>query len=238
MIINLSTTDGNLEIELSPSVIHKTYNEQIDFPEIEFNSDVSPIIHSIRLISSLEFILDENRNTERLEELLKENYWIDEEKDHLVIAEMIISEFPELWRDRMDVNWSYWLDAVDGDHMVVGLRADEIIERDLYDMPFDGGSLYYIKNFTVHNSFSNQDIEKNLLRYTFENFLPHVNGMVFFIAQDIDFDDEDKKIIKDKKMTEILETLGFSRNFNSTVNDLIFEIEVHKLQNSYIYPSF
>ncbi|MFB5270004.1 hypothetical protein ACE41H_24925 [Paenibacillus enshidis] len=43
----------------------------------------------------------------------------------------------------MDATWSYWLDAVDGDHLIVGSRADEILDRELYDDPFDNGSLSY-----------------------------------------------------------------------------------------------
>ncbi len=232
MIINLLTPDGSLKIDLLPSVIHKTHCELLDFPEVKLDSDVYPIIHSITLVSSLEIIRDEYRNTEQIEELLKEKYWVDEEMDQLVIAKMTITEFPDLWRDQMNVTWSYWLDTVDGDHMVIGLRADEILERELYDAPFIDGSLYYIKDIALHNSFSNKDIEMNLLRYTFRNFLQSVTGMVFFIAQTIDIENEtDSKIVKDKKMIEILETLGFARNFNSTVKDLILEIEADKLQN-------
>lgn len=61
--------------------------------------------------------------------------------------------------------------------------------------------------------------------------------MVFYKAQTIDFDLEkdpaikNKKVVKDKDMIEKLEECGFSRIFNSTVRDMIMEIEVYKLQD-------
>ncbi|WP_348620183.1 hypothetical protein [Paenibacillus polymyxa] len=185
----------------------------------------------------MEVINDEYEITGEIEELLKKKYWVDEDRNQLIIAKMTITEFPNTWREHMDVTWSYWLDAIDGDHLVIGSRADEILKRELYDNPFDNGSLYYIKDIVVHDSFGNDDIETDLIRYTFRNYIRNGAGVVFYIAQTVDHNIEknlatrSKRVVKEKDMIEKLEGCGFSRIFNSTVKDMIMEIEVYKLQN-------
>ncbi|MDT8976444.1 hypothetical protein RQP50_09345 [Paenibacillus sp. chi10] len=236
MYIDLLTSNGRREYEVLPSVAYETYCEHIDFPEVDFNSDIDPIVHTIKLVSNLELIIDKYEITDEIEEQLKKKYWIDENRDQLIIAKMTMTEFPNAWRERMDVSWFYWLDAIDGDHMVIGSRADEIIDRELYDTPFDNGSLYYIGDITIHDSFDYDDIEIDLIRYTFRNFIQNDAGMVFYIAQTIDNIEEiqntkNTMIVKDKNMIKKLEKCGFSRIFNSTVEDMIMEIEVHKLQD-------
>ncbi|MFK4474915.1 hypothetical protein ABH897_004683 [Paenibacillus sp. RC73] len=237
MIIDLITSTGRLEYEVLPFVTCETYCEFNDFPEFHYNSDIDPIVHNIKLVVSLEVINDEYEITDEIEELLKKKYWVDEDRDQLIIAKMTITEFPNTWRERMDVTWSYWLDVIDGDHLVIGSRADEISERELYDNPFDNGSLYYIKDIAVHDSFDNDDIEIDLIRYTFRDFVRNDVGVVFYIAQTIDHNIEKKlttrntRVVKEKDMIEKLEGCGFSRIFNSTVKDMIMEIEVYKLQD-------
>lgn len=237
MIIDLLTSTGRLEYEVLPSVTYETYCEFIDFPEVDYNSDIDPIVHTIKLVVPLEVINDEYEITDEIEELLKEKYWIDEDRDQLIIAKMTMTEFPNTWRERMDVTWSYWLDAIDGDHLVIGSRADEISERELYDNPFDNGSLYYIKDIAIHDSFYNDDIEIDLIRYTFRDFIQNDAGVVFYIAQTIEQNAEKNPttkntwIVKDNNMIKKLERCGFSRIFNSTVKDMIMEIEVCKLQD-------
>ncbi|BFH61909.1 hypothetical protein [Paenibacillus azoreducens] len=237
MLIDLITLAGRLEYEVLPSVTYETYCEFIDFPEVDYNSDIDPIVHTIKLVVSLEVLNDEYEITDEIEELLKKKYWVDEDRDQLIIAKMTMTEFPNTWRERMDVTWSYWLDAIDGDHFVIGSRADEISERELYDNPFDNGSLYYIKDIAVHDSFDNDAIEIDLIRYTFRDFIQNDTGVVFYIAQTIDHnveknpDTKNTRIVKDKDMIEKLERCGFSRIFNSTVKDMIMEIEVYKLQD-------
>lgn len=234
MIIDLSTSSKKLNIEVFPTVKYETHCELFDFPNADYNSDMMPIFHIVKLVTSLEIINDEFGVTEEIEDILKERYWVDEEEDQIIIAKMTMTEFPNSWRERMEVTWSYWLDAIDGDHLVVGSRADEIIDRELYDNPFDNGSLYYIQDVAVHDSFKNSEIEINLLRYTFYNFIQNNFGMIFFIAQTIDKDVEQDitkktRVIIGKEMLDIFEKCGFSRIFNSVVNDLVLEIEVHKL---------
>lgn len=237
MLIDLMTSTGRLEYEVLPSVTCETYCEFNDFPEFHYNSDIDPIIHTIKLVVSLEVINDEYEITGEIEELLKKKYWVDEDRNQLIVAKMTITEFPNTWREHMDVTWSYWLDAIDGDHLVIGSRADEISERELYDNPFDNGSLYYIKGAAVHGSFDNDDIETDLIRYTFRNYIRNDVGVVFYIAQTIDHNIEknlatrNTRVVKDKDMIDKLEGCGFSRIFNSTVKDMIMEIEVYKLQN-------
>ena len=237
MIIVLSTSSKNLNIEVFPTVKYETHCELFGFPDADYNTDMMPIFHIVKLVASLDTINDESEVTEEVEDILKECYWIDEEENQLVLAKMTMTEFPNSWREQMEVTWSYWLDAIDGDHLVVGSRADEILDRDLYDNPFDNGSLYYIHDLDVHDSFKNNGIEINLIRYTFSNFILNYVGMVFFIAQKIDKDIEKDstnkitRVVKDKEMLDIFERGGFSRLFNSVVNDLVLEIEVHKLQD-------
>lgn len=237
LIIDLSTSSKKMNIEVFPTVKYETHCELFDFPEADYNSDMLPISHIVKLVTSLEMLNDEYGITEEIEDILRERYWIDEDENQLIIAKMAMTEFPNSWRERMEVTWSYWLDAIDGDHLVVGSRADEIMDRDLYGNPFDNGSLYYIYDVDVHGSFKNKDIEINLLRYTFSNFIQNDIGMVFFIAQTIDKNTEQHsitkeiKVVKDTEMLDIFDKCGFSRIFNSVIKDLVLEIEVHKLQD-------
>lgn len=237
LIIDLITSTGRAEYEVLPSVTYETYCEFIDFPEVDYNSDIAPIVHTIKLVASLELMHGEYEITDEIEELLKKKYWVDEDRDQLIIARMTMTEFPNTWREHMDVTWSYWLDAIDGDHLVIGSRADELTERELYGNPFENGSLYYIQNIVVHDSFNIDDLEIDLIRYTFKNFIQNDTGVVFYIAQTIDHNIEknqntkNTRIVKDKSMIEKLEGCGFSRIFNSTVKDMIMEIEVYKLQD-------
>jgi len=146
MIIELTTSSEIKKIKVLPSVMYQTYCESLEFPDIEYNSDMQPIIHEVELVVSLEVANDEYEISEEIEENLKKKYWIDKEKNHIIIGKMTMTEFLDSWRENMGASWSYWLDALDGDHLVVGSRADEIIKRDLYDDPFDFGSLFYIQD--------------------------------------------------------------------------------------------
>lgn len=221
-------------IEIFPSVIHKSHCELSDFPQNDFNLDVDPIFHTLKLVVSLDLIKEEY---EYIEEELLEKYWIDKERNLLIIAKLRMTEFPNTWREIMGDSWSYWLDAVDGDHHVIGCRADEIIERELYDEPFDNGSLFYIQDLDVHESFKGEDLDVQLLRYTFQSFLHNATGMIFVIPQKVDKGNPRNdinssiKIIKDAEMIKQYEKCGFVRTFNSEIQDMIMEIEVHKLQD-------
>ena len=92
-----------------------------------------------------------------------------------------------------------------------------------------------IQDIDVHESFNGEDIVINLLRHTFQKFIQNDSGMVFVIPQKL----EDEKIgsvstsriVKDKFMIKQYEKCGFSRIFNSEIDDVVMEIEVHKLKN-------
>ncbi|MBA4535362.1 hypothetical protein [Brevibacillus halotolerans] len=233
MIIEILTSSGKLIFETNPSVTCKTHCEFLDFPEVEYYSDMHSIVHIVKLVVSLELLNDEHEITEEIEKNLKERFWIDEENDQLIIAKMIITQFPDSWRKRMKASWSDWLDAVDADHLIIGSRADEIIERGLYRNPFANASLYYIQDLYVHEYFKGNDTDIHLLRYTFQNFIQNAAGMVFVIPQTLGNTggiDGSPKIIKDTKMIEQYEKCGFSRIFNSTIADMVMEVEVSKLR--------
>lgn len=57
MLINLLEWNGELEFEVNPTVTYKTYCEFIDFPEVEYDSDLFPISHIIQLVVSLNYIM-------------------------------------------------------------------------------------------------------------------------------------------------------------------------------------
>lgn len=233
MDIELLISGEKLKLELYPSVTCEMHCKFLDFPKVEYDPDMEPIVHIVKLVVSLDSLNDEYEITEAIEESLKEKFWIDEENDELIIAKMVMTQFPDSWRKRMKVSWSYWLDAVDGDHLVIGSRADEIIERGLYKNPFTNASLYYIQDLNVHEYFKGNDTDIHLLRYTFQNFIQNAAGMVFVIPQRLeDSNDRDgsSKIIKDTKMIEQYEKCGFSRIFNSAIKDMVMEIEVSKLR--------
>ena len=120
---------------------------------------------------------------------------------------------------------------------MVGCRADEIIERELYDDPFDMGSLFYIQDTEVHESIEQQDINLQLIQFTFQKFLLNAAGMIFVIPQTVHKEEQNSskktpiKIIKYLELIRQYEKCGFVRAFNSDLNDTIMEIEVLKLQD-------
>ncbi|KQO18305.1 hypothetical protein [Paenibacillus sp. Leaf72] len=86
----LNMTDSkNDSIQLYTSVTHRTFNEYLEYPEFEENFDFSPIRHGIKLVASLDMILEET-NAQDIEEKLKAEYHLDNESNELVIASISI----------------------------------------------------------------------------------------------------------------------------------------------------
>ncbi|WP_171716139.1 hypothetical protein [Paenibacillus phytohabitans] len=230
MFVEIENSNQRIKVDLYPTVEYEAGATFHDFPEMEFNADTGPIYHTIKVTSSLEMILEECKGDETLEKQISERYWIDKEEDKIIMAKMVITEFPNDWKERIDESWAYWLDALDGDHAVIGNRADEILERDLYDDPFDCGSLFYVQDLEIHPEYSSSGFTIDLLKYTFEYLIRDRNGMLFVIPQErITEEAEKDRKNKTKRLIEFYEKSGFARAFNSANEDVVMEIDLRLL---------
>lgn len=233
MFMEFMKSNGPVRYFFDPSVSYTSCCNIMDFPEVDFNSDVEPIFHMVQLVTSLDLLRDEFELTEKTEAEIKNKYWVEDESDQIVIGKITITEFPNEWKEEMGVTWSYWLDALDGDHAVIGNRADEILRRNLYDDPFDFGSLFYIQQLKVHPIFRGEKIGLNLIRFTFKNLFRSSNGVVFTIAQSPITENIQKKSSSNRftKLVDYYEKIGFTRAFNSfNKDDEVMEVELYKLQ--------
>ncbi|NGM84786.1 GNAT family N-acetyltransferase [Paenibacillus sp. 7124] len=232
MIIKFHQSSIENEYEIYPFISYESQCNDLDFPEPSFDPSSSFIFHTVKLVASLDLLTDEYDNSEEIIQRLKESYAIDEDKNLIDIAELHITEFPNEWKDEIGPNWFYWLDAIDGDHAVVGSRADEILDRELYDDPFDFGSLYYIQTLKVHKAFRGEKLGLQLINYAFEHFIKDYNGMVFLIPQEpiTQEIESGKRKMKPIKLVNYYEKLGFKRVFNSINSDIVMEVEISKLR--------
>lgn len=112
-----------------------------------------------------------------------ENYWVDEYQKKLMIAKLDISEFRSEWKERIGGTWFDWLDSVDGEHSIIGVRADEIVQTKKYPNSLDQGSLFYIQNLIVHPLFRGNKLGAHLIKHSIQNLFTNQHGIVFLIAQ-------------------------------------------------------
>ncbi|SFF32857.1 hypothetical protein SAMN04487969_12653 [Paenibacillus algorifonticola] len=230
-MFTLDMTDSkNNRIQLYTSVTHRTFNEYLEYPEFEENYDFSPIRHGIKLVASLDMILDETKEQD-IEEKLKAEYYLDDESNELVIAKISITEFPAEWKENMEDSWFMWLDTLDGDHCVIGSRADEIEEQDLYDDPFSFGSLFYIERIDVHPKFRGQHTGINLIQYTFKHLIRNANGMVFLIAKPMQSTLSKKKetFKSQARLAKYYEKCGFKRVSKKKADCILMETNLQDL---------
>lgn len=152
------------------------------FQSHHFNSDTLPIFHHLQLMINR----DEIDKKLLLEDEL--NRWdlkngVDEDQRKRMIAKLDISEFRSEWKDKIGGSWFDWLDSVDGEHSIIGLRADEIERQNRYPHSLDQGSLFYIQNLVVHPAFRGNKLGAHLLKHSFQNLFSNQHGIVFLIAQ-------------------------------------------------------
>lgn len=112
-----------------------------------------------------------------------ENYWVDEYQKKLMIAKLDISEFRSEWKEKIGGTWFDWLDSVDGEHSIIGVRADEIVQTNKYPNSLDHGSLFYIQNLIVHPLFRGNKLGAHLIKHSIQNLFTNQHGIVFLIAQ-------------------------------------------------------
>lgn len=230
MHIELFDSKEKVTYDIYPTISYESFCNYLSFPEPEFDPDLSMIVHELKIVASLELLRDENNFTQEIEDEIRTKYKIDEDSDLIEIAKVIITEFPNQWKEEMEVSWFYWLDALNGDHAVIGTRADEILNRELYDDPFDYGSLFYIQSLEVQPPFRGENLGIKLIQYGFKYLIRTSNGMVFVIAQE-PFITSSKKEKRSLGLVDYYETLGFTRAFNSKNQDLVMEIEISKLRD-------
>ncbi|MRN56744.1 hypothetical protein [Paenibacillus monticola] len=228
MFIEIDNLNEKVKVELSPSVEYSSNCTLMDFPDVNFSSAMGPIYHTIKVISSLDLIREEYELTETVDEQFSEKYWINKEEDKIILAKLVITEFPNEWKEQIDESWAYWLDALDGDHAVIGSRADEILERGIYDDDlFEFGSLFYVKDLEIHHEFNSSKFAIDLLRFTFGNLIRDRTGILFVIPQERIIGEIDKEWKNEtKKLIDFYEKSGFTRAFNSINEDVVMEIDL------------
>lgn len=218
-------------IELSVSVSHESFSGFLDFPEVDFNNDCYPIHHTIKLLASTD-MLREDLGSLNIESELDAKYHYDKVSDELTIAKITISEFPSDWKEKMGDSWFMWLDALDGDHAVVGERADEIEENDLYDDPFLFGSLFYINRVDVHPLFRGNKTGINLIIYTFRYLINDTDGMAFLIAKPMQslLSDDIEIFRSSTRLANYYKKCGFKRVSGSDPKSILMESKVNSLR--------
>lgn len=233
--MNIEFIDSNQKIvyEVYPTISHESFCNYLDFPEPNFEPDLSMITHRIRIIASLDLFIEEYNVTEEIKDQLKQQYKLNEEENSIEIAKVTITEFPNEWKEHMEVTWFYWLDALDGDHAVIGSRADEILDRELYEDPFDLGSLFYVQSLKVHPLFRGNKLGIKLIEYAFKYLIRTSNGMIFVIAEEpiTSVFKEQSSANKSTGLVRYYEKSGFTRAFNSINKDLVMEIELRKIRD-------
>ncbi|MFF2484608.1 GNAT family N-acetyltransferase [Paenibacillus sp. NPDC058071] len=230
MFIEFETSEKELiKIDISPQVDLVTYGSLFEFPEITFN-EYSPISHSVKIVYPFESIELDYPLTEDIENQIKAKYHVED--DQIIIARLEITEFPDEWKEEMETSWFEWLDALDGDHAIVGARADQIVNDDIYEEDFDFGSLYYIQRLDVHPNFRGEGIGIKLINHSFKYLLRNAQGIVFLIAKpmqsrlsktQIDFNSS-------SRLSKYYRRCGFKRVSKERSKSILMEAQVHKIK--------
>jgi GNAT superfamily N-acetyltransferase len=201
----------SLTIQVNPYVSNSSWSEFIDFPKVDFNIDTSPIVHTTELTIPFEKISVEMELTEEIEAEIRKNYYVENVEHDLkiVVARLRITEFPTEWKERIGVSWMEWLDAYDGDHLVVGERAEN---KDTYDDSLLFGSLFYIERVDVHPKFRGHKLGMDLISHSLWYLSRSGSGPVFLIAQPMKsvLCEEDKEYKDTKKLVNYYRKLGFT----------------------------
>ncbi|KQO18306.1 hypothetical protein ASF12_06695 [Paenibacillus sp. Leaf72] len=124
-----------------------------------------------------------------------------------------------------------WLDTLDEDHCIIGNRADQIEEHDLYNDPFSFGSLFYIRRVDVHPKFRGQHTGINLIQYTFKNLIRNANGMVFLFAKPMQSTLSKKKetFKSHARLAKYYEKCGFKRVSQKKADAILMETNLQDL---------
>ncbi|BBI30721.1 hypothetical protein [Cohnella abietis] len=223
--------DSNRKIELSTSVKYTSCSHFLDFPEVNFDSDCTPIHHTVKLMASAG-LLREELNCLDIESKLNGKYHYDKSSDEFIIAKLTISEFPSEWKELMEESWSMWLEALDGDHVSVGNRADEIEENELYDDPFLFGSLFYIKRVDVHPLFRGNRTGTSLIKYTFRYLIKDTDGMIFLIAKPMQslLSAAEEKFSSSTKLANYYKSCGFKRVAKLDSKSILMEAKLNNFR--------
>jgi len=229
--IDFAKKEEVVNAELLTSISYASRCELINFPNVDIDADTSPIFHFVELVSSLSLLRDEYRFDENTEKTLQEKYLIDSERDQLVLAKLCITEFPDAWRQEIGESWFDWLDAIDADHAVIGARADQIENEDLFDDPFLFGSLFFIYRLDVHPSFRRNKTGIKLIQHTFKYLIRDASGMAFLIAKPMKstFTNCNEQFIDSKRLARYYSSIGFKKISNRRSKDIVMEIPLQKL---------
>ncbi|MDQ0170510.1 GNAT family N-acetyltransferase [Paenibacillus tundrae] len=231
MYIEIETIEKKVtKIEFSPQVVLNTCGRMFDFPEMSFD-ECTPISHSVRLVYPLDLIDIELNGplTEDIENQIKAKYYVED--NQIIIASLDITEFPDEWRLEMGMSWFYWLDALDGDHAIVGERANQIVEEDIYEDHFDYGSLYYIQRVDVHPNFRGEKIGIKLINHAFKYLLRNANGIVFLFAKPMQstLSKAQSKFNSSSRLSNYYKHCGFKRASKERSKAILMEVPVHEI---------
>lgn len=230
MFIEFETFEnGLMKIEILPQVTLSTYGRLFEFPEIKLD-EYTPIHHSIKLVYSLDLIELEYPLTEEIENQIKAKYYVED--NQIIIASLDINEFPDDWKEEMGTSWFNWLDVLDGDHAIIGARADQIVDEDVYDEHFDFGSLYYIQRLDVHPNFRGEEIGIKLINHTFNYLLRNAQGIVFLIAKPMKskLSESQLDFNSSSRLSRYYKRCGFKRVTKERSKSILMEVQVHKMK--------
>ncbi|AWP28109.1 GNAT family N-acetyltransferase [Paenibacillus sp. Cedars] len=230
MYIEFETFEnGLMKIEISPQVKLVTYGRLFEFPEIKLD-EYTPIYHSIKLVYPLDLIELEYSLTEEIENQIKAKYYVED--NQIIIASLNITEFPDDWKEEMETSWFNWLDVLDGDHAIIGARADQIVDEDVYNEHFHFGSLYYIQRLDVHPNFRGEEIGIKLINHTFKYLLRNAQGIVFLIAKPMQskLSESQLDFNSSSGLSRYYKRCGFKRVTKERSKSILMEVQVNKMK--------
>ncbi|MFD2170885.1 hypothetical protein [Tumebacillus lipolyticus] len=200
-----------------------------DFPTVDYDTDTMPISHTVQLESDYEFLQDKLGISDE-----DKNNFTSKSIENVILAELTITEFPSEWKEEIGESWFCWLDALDGDHAVIGSRADQIEEEELYDDPFLVGSLFYVSRLDVHPFLRGREIGIKLIQYSFRNLIRNASGMIFLISKPMQssFSKDDAIFKSSSRLAKYYERVGFTRVSKRKSKDVLMEVTVEKLLTS------
>jgi len=177
---------GDCTFEVIPTIEHSTYSNYPGFIQYEMNCDLGWIEHNITLELAWSALSKLVPNLS-LAEVKRLGYLVKEEAEpKIIVAEILVKEYPVRWRQQLGLSWSSWLARFDEDSAAVGIRADEIVNdpRNLHALT--SGSLYLLDRLDVHPLFRGQHIGLHLCRFTLKILAKNLGDMVFLLADPID----------------------------------------------------
>lgn len=199
-------------IECYPDIQHDVTSSYLGFVQEEA-PDLYPTVHHIKIKLSIDGLLEDD-STIIPQKLQEQGFCvIEQDSDQWIeVASILVREFPERHRELMEMSWTDWLDAFDGDTYSVGLRADEVLEHQYCPYTLQDGSLFLFEDLHVHPRFRGQNIGLRLIRHLLV-VLRRADGdlaILFANPRNSIYGDNSARIDNKRALAQYYERAGFT----------------------------